>query len=298
MKNNAVHQKILFVVNPVSGGKDKSGLIQEIKDFFQPGSFSLKFYTLRKEESPASLKTYLEIISPDKVVAVGGDGTVKMIAEAVSGTDIPIGIIRGGSANGMASELGIPADLNEALSIIADGEKRAIDTIRINKSELCIHLSDIGLNALLIKQFEKSGTRGWLSYAKALLSIFRKKRNMKATIHTGGKTCFRKAYMIVIANATQYGTGAVINPEGNLYDGKFEVVVVRKLPLFALLNMLITKRSFNPDNIEIIQATHLSLKITRPFPFQIDGEYLGKISKVEADIQKANVVILTAKPEA
>ena len=61
--------------------------------------------------------------------------------------------------------------------------------------------------------------------------------------------------MIVIANATKYGTGAVINPDGLIGDGKFELVVVRKLSWIAFVKMFLSKKPFNPKKVEIFQTT-------------------------------------------
>jgi diacylglycerol kinase family enzyme len=90
--------------------------------------------------------------------------------------------------------------------------------------------------------------------------------------------------MVVIANAASYGTGAVINPEGNLYDGIFEIVVIRKLKLLELFKMLLSHTPFNPDSVEIISTDILELSTMRKAHFQVDGEYLGRENQIEAKI--------------
>ncbi len=60
------------------------------------------------------------------------------------------------------------------------------------------------------------------------------------------------ALMVVLANATKYGTGAVINPEGNLYDGKFEVVIMRRLAFSELIKMWFNPQPFNPKRLNYI----------------------------------------------
>jgi diacylglycerol kinase family enzyme len=90
--------------------------------------------------------------------------------------------------------------------------------------------------------------------------------------------------MVVLANASKYGTGAVINPTGELDDGAFEVVIVRKLALSELLKMLFRPQPFNPKKIETFSATSVKLETGHAVHFQIDGEYLGKIKSLKADI--------------
>jgi diacylglycerol kinase family enzyme len=93
-----------------------------------------------------------------------------------------------------------------------------------------------------------------------------------------------KALMVVLANATKYGTGAVINPEGDLYDGQFEVVIMKRLAITELLKMWFRPQPFNPTKIKVYPATSVSIETTRKVHFQVDGEYLGKVRRVDANI--------------
>ena len=99
--------------------------------------------------------------------------------------------------------------------------------------------------------------------------------------------------MIVIANATKYGTGAVINPDGKIDDGKFELVVVRKISLVEFFKMFISGKPFNPQKVEIFQTTHAEITIKKAIHFQIDGEYKGKRNEAQAVIipSALNVIV-------
>ena len=184
----------------------------------------------------------------------------------------------------MAKELKIPVTTEEALKIIIEGERKRLDLVKINEEEICFHLSDVGLNALLIKHFERSKGRGMWGYSKMVLKALWKKTLMYATIKTDTAEIRRKAFMVVIANAQTYGTGAIINPDGKLDDGMFEIVVVRKLHLFELLKMVITHKPFHEKRIEVFQTKNVELHLKRKAYFQVDGEYLGKTICVKARI--------------
>ena len=90
--------------------------------------------------------------------------------------------------------------------------------------------------------------------------------------------------MVVLANASKYGTGAVINPTGELDDGAFEVVIVRKLALSELVKMLFMPQPFNPKKIEVITASSVSITTSHSVHFQVDGEYKGRIDGLTATI--------------
>lgn len=289
--------KILFVINPVSGGKEKQDWEASIREFFKDKPHTIDFYLLTGANDKISIQHHIDRIKPGRVVAVGGDGTVKMLADILKETPIELGILPAGSANGMARELKIPALAEEALRIIVDGKSQKLDLVKINEEEVCFHLSDVGLNALLVKHFEGSKKRGMWGYGKMVLKALWKKTLMYVTIKTDSAEIKRKAFMVVIANAQTYGTGAIINPEGKLNDGVFEIVVVRKLHLLELLKMLITHKPFHQKRIEVFQTKTVELHLKRKAYFQVDGEYLGKTIVVKARIlpQILNVILPAEK---
>src|SRR5687768_16262429 len=157
-------EKILFVINPVAGGKEKHDWEASIRDFFRELPHSIEFYLLNGKDDVTSINHHIETLQPQNLVALGGDGTVKMVAEIISQKPILLGILPAGSANGMAKELDIPLLKTEALDVIVNGKEKCIDVIQINEKEICIHLSDMGLNAMLVKYFEENSKRGMGGY--------------------------------------------------------------------------------------------------------------------------------------
>lgn len=290
---NPAQLKILFVINPVSGGKEKHDWEASIRTFFKDKPHSMEFYLLKGKDDKSSIQHHIDRIKPDRVVAVGGDGTVKLLADLLKETPVALGILPAGSANGMARELKVPLQTEEALDIIINGECRKLDLIKINEEEICLHLSDVGLNALLVKNFEQSKKRGMWGYGKAVFKVLWKKTLIYVNIKTDKEQIRRKAFMIVIANAQTYGTGAIINPDGKLNDGQFEIVIVRKLHLFELFKMLISHKPFHEKRIEVFQTKTVEMHMKRKAYFQVDGEYIGKTICVKARIlpQIVNVVL-------
>ena len=281
----------LFVINPLSGGKQKNDYEAIIKKYFELLPHKIKFFLLKGKDDAEELEKCIRLENPQKIVAVGGDGTVSMVAKIILGTDMQLGIVPAGSANGMAVELNIPINIEEALRIAEKGIVRQIDTICIN-SEICLHLSDIGLNARLIKYFEEGNMRGKLGYAKVALKALLKKQNIRVIIQTKDREIKRDAFMVVLANASKYGTGAMINPIGDLYDGLFEVVIIRQIGIATLFKVWFRPRNLDPKKIEVIQAKAVHIETYRKVHFQIDGEYRGRVHKVDAEIMPAQLNIL------
>lgn len=282
--------KLLFIVNPGSGSDD-TDFKSVITDFFSSGANRAEIYELQKECDLDQIKDAISKSKADRVVAVGGDGTLKLVAECLKGTKTPIGIIPAGSANGMAKELGIPADIQAALELIVSGEPKEIHAVSVN-GELCIHLSDIGFNAYIVKKFDDLAQRGMLGYAKATWKALWNHHKMDVEISMGEETFSSEAAMVVIANATMYGTGVKINPEGKLDDDVFEVILVKKYSFSEILKIRFTSLPFNPEKIELFHTKKLRIKTRHKVHFQVDGEYMGKVGEVNAEILPAAISVI------
>lgn len=286
--------KILFVLNPVSGAKRKIDWEAEIRNYFKPLSHGIEIYILKDKDDTGTIIEQVEKFQITRIVAVGGDGTVTLIAKQLYGRNLKMGILPAGSANGMATELEIPATPKEALDVIVNGKIKHCDVIKINNKEISLHLSDFGLNAQLIRYFEESRLRGMWGYARMVLKVLWNKKLLDAHVLADSANLDIKAYMIVIANARKYGTGALINPDGQLGDRLFEIIIFRKFPVWQLFKMLLSYKKFSPKTVEIFHTKKALISTKRKTHFQIDGEYKGKMDEVSAEIMPSQLNILVA----
>ena len=274
--------KLLFIINPNSGNS-KINWTTEIENYFANSIHTIDFYYLTKDCSVETIKAKIKSFSPRKVVAVGGDGTIKLVAEIILGTTIQLGILPAGSANGLAKEFDISNEPTEALHVLLEGVPLKIHAVNVN-GQLCIHLSDVGLNAYVVKEFENQPVRGMWGYLMATLKVLWQNPLMNIHMKIAGKTIRVRAMMIVIANATKYGSGAVINPIGKLDDDFFEVIVMKKISIREMFKMVYSHEEYDSEKTEVFQTNELFIKSFRRVHFQIDGEYLGKVKQVKAVI--------------
>jgi diacylglycerol kinase (ATP) len=274
--------KLLFIINSGSGN-NSIDWTSEISNYFAITSYTIDFYYLTKTCNISTIKQQIRLFSPYCVVAVGGDGTIKLVAECLMKSKILLGILPAGSANGLAKELGISDIPTQALNILVQGHSKRIHITEINE-QFCIHLSDIGLNAYAMKEFKNQPIRGWWGYFLAALKVLWHNPLIEVTIKIDEKSINMKAEMIVIANATKYGNGVVINPIGKLDDKFFEIIVIKQISFNEIFKMNSSKFSFNTEKTEIFQTNALSMKSHKKVHFQIDGEYLGKVKEVNATI--------------
>ena len=284
--------KILFCINQGAGKKKKidwHGLIGDrVKAPHVPVILELGD-TARNE-----IERAIGLEKPEVIVAVGGDGTVNLLASIVGGTPIALGIVPAGSANGLATDLGIPADHTDALALICSKEARPVDAILVNGKEICLHLADLGLNARLIKYFDETPSRGMLTYARLSMKVLFRKERFKVSVKGDTGQFLRTAFMVVLANSRKYGTGAIINKKGRVDDGSFELVFVRRFGLRDLLSAIHEKKPFDPKRIEIVTVKEVNIFMRRSVHFQVDGDHKGRTNHVHARILPGYVRIIHA----
>ncbi|PST85317.1 diacylglycerol kinase [Pedobacter yulinensis] len=284
-----------FIINPGSG-QDDQDLRAVIDAWFAQSKHTIHIYELKKDCRISDIKAEIERVNADRIIAAGGDGTLKLVAECLLESKKPMGIIPTGSANGMAKELGIPVETEAALEIAVNGQPTSIHAISIN-NELCIHLADLGFNAYIVKKFDDLSHRGMLGYAKAAWHALWNHQKMEVELEMGNERVRSAAAMVVVANATMYGTGVKINPIGRLDDDLFEVVLVKTYSVLEVLKMRFTQKGFNPKKVEFFQTRSLHIRSRHKAHFQVDGEYMGKITEVEAKILPGAICVVLPQPE-
>jgi diacylglycerol kinase (ATP) len=283
-KNKTLKKNIIFVVNPISGDLDKSDLIEAVQEFATTNNFDLEVYETTGKNDQKEIQSLYTQYEPERIIVAGGDGTIKMVAEAVEQFDVVIGILPAGSANGLSVDLNLPTTIEENLKIAFLSRYIEMDMICINGKK-SIHLSDIGVNANLVKNYEESNLRGFWGYALQAYSALKESEEpFVATISANNETVEHTARMIVIANSQKYGTGVIINPNGAMNDGKFELVILKSLDLLLLGKIITGNMPSDSDDIVIISTDKATIKTNYPVNFQIDGEYCGAPTDLEIHI--------------
>lgn len=279
-----MEKNVLFVVNPVSGDLDKSQLIEAVGFFAVNQQIHFELYETTGKDDLTAIKKLYEKHQPERIIVAGGDGTIKMVAEAVEPYDVIIGILPAGSANGLSVDLNLPASLEENLEVAFSDRFMDMDMICINGKK-SLHLSDLGINADLVKNYENSDTRGMWGYAlQAFTTLKDLDAPFEVTVSANDETYQSTARMVVIANSQKYGTGVTINPNGKMDDGKFEIVILKNLDLVVFGQIITGNIPIDSENVEIISTHNATVTTNVPVSFQIDGEYCGPQTRLDIKI--------------
>jgi len=284
--------KLLVVVNPISGGAGKDELIQEITELLNSRQVAFTTFETTGEKDESHIRKIIESQSIKKILVVGGDGTIQTVAKAVDKRDVALSLIPAGSANGLASNFQFPTTVEDQIEIALGDSYILMDMISIN-DHLCLHIADLGINATLIKNYENSEIRGKLGYAlQTLPTLIESDLPYSFSLTFNDQTIHLQGVMVAIANAKQFGTGAVINPKGKMDDGVFEVLIFKKLMLVDILKTLNEDSYRNPEFVECFSVTKVSIACQPEVSLQVDGEFIGKVQQVSAELISTKLKIM------
>lgn len=289
-------RKVLFIINPVSGGKKKDKvpeLVQQNLDvsLFEP---TIVFTNNAMHASELALEAVGQY---DYVVAVGGDGTVNEIASSIVGTDTALGIIPFGSGNGLARFLGIPMDTGEAIKTLNKEKVELIDSGKLN-GQYFFNMAGMGFDAHISEVFSHDKTRGFGAYIR---SAFHEIANYKSEIYQleiDGVAYEREAFMLSFANSSQYGNNAHVSPNASVQDGLLDVCIIKPFPLYRFIEMglrMFTKTSESSKYVEIIRAKHIMVRRGKSGAVHLDGEPQMLGADAEINVVPGSLKIITGE---
>ena len=255
------------------------------------------------------------------VMASGGDGTVRAVAEVLSGTGVLLALVPQGTGNVLARNLGMPlGNVEEAVRAAFRGHNRTIDMglariLRADETEeehAFLVLAGMGLDARTI-----SGTRstlkkrlGWLAYVDAGVRTMLKDRPLHIHYTVDGSAVKSLAvYTVMIGNCGLLPGGVLLIPDAKLDDGKLDAVALRPLGAFSWLriwnkigweNGVLRKTKSGRKIINLVndtrsvtnvQAKHFALSVRQPEAVQLDGDDFGLALAVNGTVLPAALTV-------
>lgn len=161
-------QRLLFIINPISGTSRKGKIIKAIERRIDAQRFSVEFRYTEYAGHAVEIARQAAEDGVDIVVAVGGDGTVNEVARSLVHTNTALAIVPSGSGNGLARHLLIPMDIEKALDIINANVVTELDYGLINdKPFFCT--CGVGFDAFISLKFAEAGSRGLKTYLEKTL---------------------------------------------------------------------------------------------------------------------------------
>ncbi|SDM83258.1 lipid kinase, YegS/Rv2252/BmrU family [Daejeonella rubra] len=287
-------RKILFVINPISGGKTKYNFPEKIDKYLDKSKFDSECVFTEYHGHGSLLAAEALRNGVDILVAVGGDGTINEVASEVEGTNKLMGIIPFGSGNGLARSLGIPIGDVQAIKRINKLHISKIDSGTFNGRKF-FNMAGIGFDAQISSRFAENVKRGLSSYVKIAFSEVSNYHSQHYSLTIDGKEYEHQAFMISIANSSQYGNNAHISPFASLNDGMLDICILKPFPLYifpALVLRMFRKTTHKSNYLEIIQGRKIIITRESSAAVHLDGDpfNMGTILSIGVNPHSLNIL--------
>ncbi|PZU87610.1 MAG: diacylglycerol kinase [Chryseobacterium sp.] len=280
--------KSAFIINPFSAKKNYQPFVDELsKKVDNP----LYLVSQSLDDTDEFIRKIWNDV--DVFVAVGGDGTISVVAQKLINTNKILAVFPAGSGNGFSNETNFTKNISRLLEKIEAKQSREIDTFMVNE-HFSINVSGTGFDGKVVKEFEKT-SRGFKNYIKVSIKTFFNYKPIKIKfLEENYKQYNGKYLMLNIANTRQFGNNAYIAPMASKSDGLVDLVLVKKFPLtyspFFAFRMF-TKRLKDDDYVTYLPVSEIEFKVNTK-TWHIDGEFKKIKSPIHIKVLPKSLRIL------
>lgn len=216
----------------------------------------------------------------ETVIALGGDGLVGSLADALSGTAGALALVPGGRGNDFARVLGIPADPRAAARVAVEGAERAVDVGEVD-GKVFVGIASVGFDSDVQEIANATRrVRGGLVYPYAALVALWGWRHAGFEAIVDGRRERVNGYSVAVANSGVYGGGMRLLPDAELDDGRLDVLLIERHSKLRFLRGLprIFKGTHLPNPCaRVARAEAVEISADRPFAIYADGEVIGEL---------------------
>ena len=215
----------------------------------------------------------------DVVFACGGDGTINEVANGLAGGTTALAVVRGGTANVWAKEIGAPKDPAKALRLLTEGEMRTVDLGKAGERYFLL-MAGVGYDAATVRELA-SGLKQRLGAAAYIIAGFHQARRYRASsvdLRVDGEQLPLELYWLMLGNTRNYGGLLNLAHMARVDDGKLELLVLSRGGIFRFAWLALWALFKRHQQLrDVTHRSITSLGINAPgLPVQVDGEFLGE----------------------
>jgi diacylglycerol kinase (ATP) len=232
----------------------------------------------------------------DVVIAAGGDGTVRCVAEVLAGTGTPMGLVPLGTGNLLARNLGIDITDPVAASYdVLNGTDAKVDVVKASlddaeDQQLFLVMAGLGYDATIMANTvdELKDRVGWLAYVEAGIRHLPGKP-VKARISIDGQLPVRRRIRsVMVGNCGKIMGGVEIFPDARVDDGILDVVILAPAGRLGWLNVLsgvFGRKNGKNRSVEYFAGKTAEIELDHEQEFQLDGDHLGRVKNLKVTVE-------------
>lgn len=281
-------KKILFIVNPISGGFNKTFIPSLIDQYLNHQVLDAQIVFSEYIGHAKKLARNAVTSDYEIIVAVGGDGTINEVASEMESSGKIMGIIPCGSGNGLARTLKISLNNPKAIANLNHLNTTKIDVGVLNEKKRFFNMAGMGFDAHISALFASEKKRGFAGYIKSTFKEIANYKSEEYLITIDGVVYKREAFMLSIANSSQYGNNAHISPSALVSDGFLDICIIKPFPLTGfpkLVYHMFNKTADVSKYVEIIKGKSIQVERTKDGPIHLDGEPFVMGQQINIDIK-------------
>ena len=249
--------KATLILNPRSGKRRALSVRETARAMAKELGVELAEKVIEGPGHGTRLAAEAAAVGQQRVISVGGDGTLNAIAAGLVGTDVALGIVAMGSGNGYARSQKLPLNPEQALRRALTGTVKPMDVCYLN-DQLFLGTAGIGFDARVAHEFDRSKARGMWNYLRITLKEILGAKPMRVVVKANNETIEREVLLLVFANTREFGNGVAISPGSAPDDGMAELQCVSKPSFFPLLKAFYDVYTGRAD-----KSRHISTVVTR-----------------------------------
>jgi diacylglycerol kinase (ATP) len=237
----------------------------------------------------------------DLIFVWGGDGTVQRVIDTVAGAPVSLAILPAGTANLLATNLGIPKDLEEAVKIGLNGSRRQLDVGRINRERFGV-MAGTGLDALMIRDAD-AGLKdkvGRFAYVWTGAKNVRKS-SVKMRIEVDGRVWFKgKASCLLVGNVGDVIGGISAFADALPDDGRLNIGVVTASGALDWVRTLGRSAIGNVEGSPFVETTTgqmFDIRLERALPYELDGGTRKKTKRLKCKVEPGAITVCVPREE-
>ena len=295
-------RRAAVVVNPAkSGGPELKGAIYRLCET-QGWAEPLWLETTVEDPGTGQARQALEA-GVDVVIAAGGDGTVRCVAEVVAGTGTALGLVPLGTGNLLARNLGVNiTDPVAACYDVLNGSEKAIDVVkaRLNhagEEQVFLVMAGLGYDAAIMADTVDvlKDRMGWLAYVEAGIRKLPGKPVRARISVDGGEPVRRRIRSVMIGNCGRIMGGVEIFPDAKLNDGLLDLLVLAprgRLGWLGVVAGIFGRNKRETESVEYFQGKSAEITLEHEQEFQLDGDHLGTGTHLAVAVERDALKIL------
>ncbi|HEX3730843.1 MAG TPA: diacylglycerol kinase family protein, partial [Opitutaceae bacterium] len=282
--------KLRFICNLHSGrGGRNARLLPRLRAFIGARGLDADLAVTEGRGHATELAREAARLGCARVVAVGGDGTVNEVAQALLHTPAALAIVPSGSGNGLARYLRVPAAPFAALELAVGPRSRAVLLDAGTAAGLpFFNAMGIGLDAEISRRFNQLTRRGLPAYLRTGLAAFFGRQSERVRITAESRAEEVEALIVAVANSDQYGNGAIVAPGARADDGVLDLIAVG--PVGTAAAVLLAARLFlgtfdRSPAVRRLRSPRFQLRRPGPGLLHTDGEVHHAAAEIEIAVQ-------------